>query len=307
MVPTIENVLKQYAVIAVAERVKSGRPCEGTVKNAVFGMKTVCAAAGIGLQSRIDAITTQRIDAALVAFLGRGVERISAWSYVCQLRAVFARWTESYYEQCGWEIPRLRLPSFRATTQRYLRPSSDLLQRVKSWYRQLEEAAASTAATPRLLRRWFAATMMMEFAMRNGDVLRLTPANFEMRGGTAYLSYVPHKTALSSGRRVRWPIHGEIWRRLKPLVTERGTPGTSLLATLDDSVFEQLNRELRALGFAGSKASYELRKICVDHIYQKYGAEMATSISGDDIKTVSRYYADPSAVNVAGVRIVDLI
>ena len=34
---------------------------------------------------------------------------------------------------------------------------------------------------------------------------------------------------------------------------------------------------------------------------------MASSISGDDIRTVTRYYADPSAVNVLGVRIVDLL
>ena len=32
----------------------------------------------------------------------------------------------------------------------------------------------------------------------------------------------------------------------------------------------------------------------IDHVYQKYGAEMAVSISGDDIKTISHYYADPA-------------
>ena len=34
---------------------------------------------------------------------------------------------------------------------------------------------------------------------------------------------------------------------------------------------------------------------------------MASSISGDDIHTVMRYYADPSAVNVEDVRVVDLL
>ena len=47
-----------------------------------------------------------------------------------------------------------------------------------------------------------------------------------------------------------------------------------------------MNRELSSLHiFMGSKASYELRKICIDHIYQNLGAEMASSISGDDIRT----------------------
>ena len=73
-------------------------------------------------------------------------------------------------------------------------------------------------------------------------------------------------------------------------------------------VFVRLNRDLRARKiFTGSKGCYELRKICIDHIYQKFGAEMASSISGDDIRTVMRYYADPSAVNVKDVRVIDLL
>jgi hypothetical protein len=73
-------------------------------------------------------------------------------------------------------------------------------------------------------------------------------------------------------------------------------------------VYVKMNRELRLLNiFNGSKACYELRKICVDHVYQKYGVEMASSISGDDIKTMMRYYADPSALRMENVRILDLL
>ena len=59
--------------------------------------------------------------------------------------------------------------------------------------------------------------------------------------------------------------------------------------------------------FSGSKGAYELRKICIDHVYQRFGAEMASAISGDDIRTVTRYYADPAAVATVGLRIVDLL
>lgn len=60
---------------------------------------------------------------------------------------------------------------------------------------------------------WFAATMMLEFAMRNGDVLRLKELNFVETENGNFLSYTPHKTELSSGRRVYWPIHDEIWEK----------------------------------------------------------------------------------------------
>ena len=76
-------------------------------------------------------------------------------------------------------------------------------------------------------REWVLATLMLEFAMRNGDAERLRWSDFRVKDGSAVLCYTPHKTRLSS--------------------------------------------------------------------------------SGDDIRTVMRYYADPSAVHVENVRVVDLL
>lgn len=111
---------------------------------------------------------------------------------------------------------------------------------------------------------------------------------------------MPHKTALTSGRRVYWPIHDDIWRKLNYY---GGLDGLDVT----DETFDRLNRSLRSLGLRGQKGAYELRKICIDHIYQKYGAEMAVSISGDNIKTISHYYADPAQPNVGAVKVVDLL
>ena len=85
------------------------------------------------------------------------------------------------------------------------------------------------------------------------------------KDGSAVLCYTPHKTRLSSGRVVAWPVHPDIWSRLC---------------------------DYRGVGRFRDK---------------KYGAEMASSISGDDIRTVMRYYADPSVVHVENVRVVDLL
>lgn len=74
-----------------------------------------------------------------------------------------------------------------------------------------------------------------------------------------------------------------------------------------DETFTELNKEVRSLGFRGNKAAYELRKICIDHIYQEYGAEKASAISGDDIKTITHYYADPAQPNIGEVRVLDLL
>ena len=93
------------------------------------------------------------------------------------------------------------MPVVRAWPPRYVRPSAETLAKVKSWYMQQTGEY------------WFAATMMLEFAMRNGDVLRLKELNFVETENGNFLSYTPHKTELSSGRRVYWPIHDEIWEK----------------------------------------------------------------------------------------------
>ena len=288
MIPTIKQVMHCYVVVAQTERVKTGRPGASTVANVLRGTVNVCKAAGVDLSAPITELTRKKIDIALSAFMARGLSRISAWSYICQLRGVFARWCRPYYEDAGWEIPHLDIPSFRAQTPRYIRPSSEMLARVKAWYGQQTGE------------HWFAATMMLEFAMRNGDVLRLKEENFIEKDGCHYLNYTPHKTELSSGRRVCWPIHQTIWARIEDC-------GGLACLDITDETFSEINADLRSLGFHGSKASYELRKICIDHIYQKFGAETAVSISGDDIKTITFYYADIAQPNIGAMRVIDLL
>ena len=299
MTPTINQLMRCYRVVAQTERMKTGRPGDTTVQNALRGTGCVCRAAGIDLDSPVTALTRRAFDTALSAFVDDGLTRLTAWSYICQLRAIFARWCRPYYQDAGWEVPTLELPTFRAKAPRYVRPCAEIIARIKAWYgKQTGE-------------HWFAATMMLEFAMRNSDVLRLTKENFvtrETSGGhdsgktevRHYLSYTPHKTALTSGRRVLWPIHDTIWRQFDDY---GGLDGLDVT----DGTFDELNRDLRMIGLRGNKGAYELRKICIDHVYQTYGAEMAVSISGDDIKTISHYYADPAQPNVGAVRIIDLL
>ena len=99
---------------------------------------------------------------------------------------------------------------------------------------------------------------------------------------------------------MKWPVHKKIWNRL----TERGE---LYLPELGEDVFDALNRQMRSLGFTGTKGAYELRKICIDHVYQRFGAERAVSVSGDDIKTITHYYADPAQPNIGDLMITDLL
>ena len=321
--PTFKQLLAEYPRIAQVERMKSESPCPKTVENIVSGVRLVVESVAkiesgrdvcpLTLDSPVSDLTRARIDYYLASAVSLGLSPVSAWTYVSHLRGIAAKWTRSYYAVRGWSVPSFDIPPCRRRVTRYVRPDRETLLKIKGWYDSLLVRADK--------RDWIAVTLMLEFAMRNSDAGRLRWSDFRGRGvagdtterACAVLCYTPNKTALSSGRTVAWPVHPDIWRQLvliRAQTGERvGTHFQGLVLPAAHEVFMRLNREIGELGFfpQAHKRCYELRKICIDHIYQKFGAEMASSISGDDIRTVMRYYADPSAVNVEGVRVVDLL
>lgn len=330
-VPTFGELLEVYPQIATIERMKCERPSESTVWNVVTGVRhivTVLAAAEQELNPMalpLTWLTCAKVDRYLAAAEQRGHTLTTAWTYVHHLRALTARWTRSYYAEKGLVVTPFDLPVQRLRSHRYMRPDRNVLLRVRDWYDSLRLRDDK--------REWLTVTLMLEFAMRNSDVAALRWSDFRPQSivnppqrhplpqnkitvrtkfhGTV-LCYTPHKTSLTSGRIVAWPVHPTIWRQMcliRDAVGEReGTHFQGLVVPAAEEVFQRLNSDIKSRHFfTGFKGLYELRKICIDHIYQRFGAEMASSISGDDIRTVTRYYADPSAVTVTNVRIVDLL
>ena len=316
-IPTFREILEAYPQVAAIERAKCERPSLVTVANVVSGVRNILAELGDGwFERKISDLNRRKIDGYLATASGRGHGPLTAWSYVFSLRALTARWTRSYYADMGWRIPPFDLPSYHRKPIRYVRTERSLLLKIKKWYEGLEIRADK--------REWIVVTLMLEFAMRNSDVRRLHWRDFRFKDDRIFLCYTPHKTELSSGRMVCWPVCDDLWAKLirvrelaavereRQVAGRRGRPRNQwdegAVVPCAGEIFARLNRELRKDGlFIGNKGLYELRKICIDHVYQKFGAEMASSISGDDIRTVTRYYADPSAVNLVNVRIVDLL
>ena len=312
IVPTIQMVLEKFPKIASVQRLRIGKPGKKTVSNTVTSVIRLCQIAGIALEESFSVFTRKKLERILDLAIREKLKPITIWSYLNSLKAIVGRWTRHYYADFKWQIQEIELPSYNRQVQRYIRPDKAVLAKVKDWYEKLGNRTDG--------REWVAATLMLEFAMRNGDIGRLRWSDFREKDGGIILCYTPHKTELSSGRRVAWPVHPDIWKRLCeyrdvgcPQYKRKGwnkleDKKARLVVPCSFDVFRRLNKELRTLKiFTGSKACYELRKICIDHVYQKFGAEIASSISGDDIKTMMRYYADPSQPNIGDLRIVDLL
>ena len=301
---TFGELAAAYEAAAGMEWIASSSPAPSTVRNNIESLAHVLPAAGLTPDAPVSALDRKRLEECVLTLERGGIRPVSIRSAMQHLNALFAPWTRPYYSkvlhlgaipQKVFDTPRVRVPP-----QRYSPPRQETLSAVKEWYAGLSRRATDGGDGAG---RYLAATFMLEFAVRNGDVLRLKWDNIRNDGQRAFLRYTPNKTALSSGRVVCWPIHSDI---LKVLDCVRRESRSELIVPDGARHLDFIRREMRRIGFCGTKSAYELRKICIHHVYLKFGAEMATSISGDDIRTILKYYADPSAPNIGDMRVIDL-
>jgi len=302
-VPTCRQLANMYEVAAAQERVKNGgSPQERTVQNALKHFRYAVEGCSVGWDSPYTDLTPDVLEDYFVKLIGQGKERVSAWTYVSGVQSITATWALRYYEREGYQVEKIKIPTIKNHKPgRYQRPKDETREAVKEWYAKLWELEDK--------RYWLAATMMLQFAMRNGDVVAAEGTCFVNRKGTMYLTYTPHKTASSSGRNVVWPIHADVWARIEEARRAIDSKDGKLVPA-GAWTFARLNRMLREAvpEFKTiEKATYELRKLRIDAEYKRFGAERASALSGDDIRTLSYYYADVADMAPEAVRAEDLI
>lgn len=311
-VPSFAKLLELYEDAATSEQIKNGSPGTRTIETAVKYFRYLVDGCGFKWTQPMTMLKTGDIDKYVVGLIKAGKAPITALSYAASCQSVTPKWALEYYAREGYDVRPYQMPIFKnRKPPRYERPSKATLDGVEEWYKGLwkdspvaasgRQQGGKNAMSAQECRVWFLATMMYRFGVRNGDVGRLTPKNFVEHDGSTYLVYTPHKTAQSSGTNVNWPLHPDLWSRIQKV--------RDMLEIDDDQVFVRsaretsnaVNRMLRQFPELADKekASYELRKMCVDHAYHEWGVEMAAAISGDDIKTLTYFYADTSHVKVS--------
>ena len=66
----------------------------------------------------------------------------------------------------------------------------------------------------------------------------------------------------------------------------------------------EVNPEMRRLGWDRGRYRngdcYELRKMCVDEVYQRFGLERAVQVSGDSSATVQAFCSGPNSDSFEG-------
>lgn len=300
--PEIKTALEVYKDAARIERIKTGRPTKRTAAGVIKTFRYVIDTLDIKLTASVDALTRKRLNEFCMMMIEKNVGRVSIQSYLDKVKSLGAKWTRDYYTDENLITPKFDIPRINVTPTRYKRPNEQKRQAVLKWYQSLTEENDDVL--------WGVVTMMLEFAMRNRDVWLLTWGNFKKTESGIVLEYVPNKTRLSSGRRVVAKVPNETWARLRRLRGKRteikeDTPVFNGLGLW--KVWQDISEAMRLFGFNGSKSIYELRKLCIDTVYRNFGAEAASAISGDDIHTVTKYYADSSICDIGNVRISELM
>lgn len=297
--PTVAQLCAAYLLAATSERTQHGEPRESTSKQNVCAFRRVASACGLSDNDRIDALTPERMEQWLVAFCGRysadqsDRARVSAWAQLAQARSLWTDWTRPYYKRAGVIIPEtveLWPRRKRDCSQCYQRPAEWLRQKTMRWYRRLERWHPPA---------WVACTLMLQFGMRNEDACELTWDAFHGAPGHWMLRYTPSKTTgrTASSRSVTWPVGDDIVARLRALGGKVHVIPLETRTGRYNLYQDVVNPRLRRIGWDSEhygKASYELRKLCIDAIYRRYGLEKAVQISGDNAATVSKFYSDPT-------------
>lgn len=297
-VPSFSKLLELYKDAAEAEQIKSGRPETRTVETAIKYFKYLIDGCGFKWTEPMSRLKTEDIDGFVVKTIKAGKTPTSAWTYAASCQSVTPRWALEYYSRQGYDVRQYQMPVFRnRKPPRYERPTKATLDAVDEWYKGLWKDDMSKQDC----RIWFLATMMYKFAVRNGDVGTFTLRNFSEHDGSTYLIYTPHKTENSSGTVVNWPVHPDLFERIRKAAEILNIDEDDTFVRSYRETSAAVNRMLRKIpGLAEKeKASYELRKMCVDHAYHSWGVEMAAAISGDDIKTLTYFYADVSHVKAS--------
>lgn len=306
-VPTFGDLFRLYPIIAEDQRKKTGgRPCVERTKSAVATVKKLLTYLKWDedrLYTDMDRRTMDYLFSYMKDTLGK--KPITAKSDVEQLRTLCARWTHFRYEEHGYKVTDVKLPSLYIPPTRYTERPIELRKKTLNWYNTIYDFDPDV---------WFFATMMLQFGMRNCDVRALTWDNFVLENDGWYLKYQPNKTKLTSGRIVHWPVEKKIWDKILHYKSQHSSCPFEWDNEADKPDVEiftapgycQRNREqtelrlrkyMRLLGYTDSKCAYELRKLCASIIYKNFGQEAASSLLGDDIRTVLHYYADPSSVS----------
>lgn len=296
-----KELMDVYPEIARLHRPEAGgRPSKATTEDNVRRMDTLLRQMRISTGDLMD-VATPKLLREWLASRQDGLDpkeaardRRSANTLVRMASSCWADWTREYYRERGIIIPVCleRWPSIDAPLPIYVLPPLELRRATAAMGEALlEEDPAAYLAY---------ATMRLH-GMRPGDAIRSRWDWYQrMDSGSFQLRWQPTKTARGEGGRwVDQTVSGAMWTRLDGCRRRVCSVGEFVIPGSDtdrQNAMLRVNARMRRIGWKTNKVGYELRKLFISEVYNRYGLSVASAYSGDQPTTIQIYYAacDPA-------------
>jgi integrase len=294
-VPTWEKLEAVYLEIAADHFARTGRPKPYVAQKNAKILKTLLKQMGVTRTESMTLATVAKFDKWVTGRVldadeeAAAHKRYSCSRVISMAQSCWAKWTRDYYRRRGLVIPANvdHWPQVDGFAPIYVLPAKGLREATDKGGQAMEEN------NPGL---WLAFALMRHHGMRPGDAARAEWAWFQPKDNGRYsLRFQPSKTKRSTkGRYVDQTISAAHWARLRAAWDKAGDGGACVVPGGEEKRLQAIvdvNAAMRAFGWTTNKASYELRKLFVSEIYNRYGLTAAAAYSGDRDTTILYYYA----------------
>ena len=294
-VPTWEKLEEVYLEIVADHFARTGKPKPYVAKKNAKILRTLLKQMNVARSESMALATVAKFDKWVTARVTDEDEeeaahkRYSTSRIIGMAQSCWAKWTRDYYRRRGLVIPPNvdHWPQVEGFAPIYVLPAKELREVTDKGGQELEEQ------NPGL---WLAFAMMRHHGMRPGDAQRAEWSWFQPAAGGKYrLRFQPSKTKRSTkGRYVDQTLTAAHWERLRAAWSLAGDGGPFVVPGGEEKRLQAIvdtNTAMRKWGWETMKASYELRKLFVSEIFNRYGLVAASAYSGDNPTTIQYYYA----------------
>lgn len=213
-------------------------------------------------------------------------------------RAISSAKLRKAYEEAVMERPLFDIPEYKFVKQEVKALTEEQKLAVEDWMTDLRRSSRNPDR-----QAFIALFFMRHFAVRPGDVNRLTRSNLvEIPDGHA-LVYIPHKTSKAAVRKVDYWIAPKLWMQIEPLIKELG-PDDYLLTRhanmaiksqivhgfnegIHRSLWTRINRKFKELGI---ERAYQLRGMRLTEAYNHGGMAEEFALSQHTSKIATTHY-----------------
>lgn len=291
-IPSIEECVHIYETAAKCSAIRK-RCVRNMVKNAV-------ARCGMRMEDSSELMTSTILDGLKDRMITEGYEPSSIAATFGAFQAISSRKLRRAYEEEQAERPMFDVPEVELKQKEVKTLTNEQKLAIEEWMTDLRRSNRKSDKA-----KYLALFFTRYFAMRPGDVNRLTMDNIvKVQEGLA-IQYIPHKTEKVCSRKVDYWISPKLWLMVKDILAERKSgefiiPRNEKCAAREKThgelvgahsrMWADINRKYRSFGITSYNCVYRNRGWRLSEAFEHGGMQEEFALSQHSGKIAMRHY-----------------